>query len=617
MPLAAFTMQARGIVQARDPRAPFRDRPGAGGASGLVRHGSVARPYPLVAGATANSGAETSSRGPLRSSHGEPNGMTAITTARVLGLIVLGGSAGWLGCSGPGPGNGDLGQPASAHRDALAARVASVEWGRELFARQCAVCHGDRGDGQGPAAYLLSPIPRDFGSGRFRLVSTVNSVPSQADLEAVLRRGMPGSAMPPFEWMQDAERASLALYVRQLAEEGVVRGLADYAAEQEEEFDEAEAKTIARERMTPGAEVDLGVAPPESAELVERGRALYDVSCAACHGADGRARAVDVQWNEDGTPTKPRDYTAGIFKGGSTREDIVRRLRCGLPGSPMPSTELATPEDAWALATFVRSLVPPGVEERVLQHRTRIVARRERSLPASPAASEWKDAQPVWLALTPLWWRDQRVEGVELAALHDGQRLAVRLAWKDASEDRELLGMDTFSDLCALQLTAAAEPPLVTMGAAGQAVNIWSWKAGWERDVARPRDVLDRYPNLSADLYGPQPDEVRPLFLTARAVGNPMAAEKRPVAGEELTAQGFGTLAPLATGKRTLDVRAERGDGTWSVLFTRALASDAPGGLGLGPGSRIFVAAAGWDGSAGDRNGQKSVSVWQELEIER
>jgi mono/diheme cytochrome c family protein len=369
--------------------------------------------------------------------------------------------------------------------------------------------------------------------------------------------------------------------------------------------------------MTSGAELELGTAPPASAELVERGRALYAVSCAPCHGADGRARDVDVQWNEDGTPTRPRDFTAGIFKGGSTREEIVRRLRCGLPGSPMPATELAEPRDAWALASFVASLVPPGAEERVLQKRARIVAHRVRSIPGAPSDPAWLGVEPTWLALAPLWWRDERVEGIELRALHDGRRLAVELVWQDASDDHELLGTETFPDLCALQLTAASDPPPFTMGAAGEPVNVWSWKAGWAAEAARPRDVADRYPNLSDDLWGVQPPEARPLFLTARALGNPMAAETRGVPGEELSAQGFGTLAPLAAGRRTLEVQAVRQGGAWSVVFTRALAADAPEVVALVPGARVFLAAAVWDGSAGDRNGQKSVSVWQELEIER
>ncbi|MBI3696090.1 MAG: nitrate oxidoreductase subunit beta [Acidobacteria bacterium] len=31
----------------------------------------------------------------------------------------------------------------------------------------------------------------------------------------------------------------------------------------------------------------------------------------------------------------------------------------------------------------------------------------------------------------PLWWRDDRVEGVEVRAVHDGHKLAIELAWKD------------------------------------------------------------------------------------------------------------------------------------------------------------------------------------------
>lgn len=526
--------------------------------------------------------------------------------------IVLGALAGLQACAGE---RESVSRPVEAG-DARVNAV-SVERGRELFTRQCAVCHGEKGDGQGTAAYLLSPAPRDFGSGRFRLVSTVNSVPSDADLVRVLERGMPGSAMPPFDWLMPCERQSLAIYVRQLAEDGLVRGLAAYAEEEEEDFDEAEAREIARERMTPGAPIDLGPAPEATAAELARGKELYTVSCAPCHGADGRARDVDVQWNEDGTPTRPRDFTAGIFKGDATREEIVRRLRCGLPGSPMPSTELARPEDAWTLAAYVMSLVRPGAQERVLQRRHELVARRVRTLPAGPEAKEWRAVEPTWLPLMPLWWRDERVEGVELRAVHDGERIAFQLAWKDATKDEELLGTETFTDLVALQLGAEGDLPLITMGETGKPVNIWSWKAAWERELAGPRDVADRYPNLSADLHGHQPESAQPLYLTARAVGNPMATKGRCCAGEELSAQGFGTLAPLVAGTRTLDVHGAWRDGEWRVAFTRDLTTDAKEVLALAPGKRAFLAAAVWDGAATDRNGQKSVTVWHELVLEK
>jgi DMSO reductase family type II enzyme heme b subunit len=524
-----------------------------------------------------------------------------------IGLCILGA------CARPEPGRVTRAEP--RERSAPSSGEPSLALGSTLYATHCVVCHGATGDGRGPAAYLLSPLPRDFTTGRFRLVSTENAVPSQADLVAVLRRGMPGSAMPAFDWMSEAERGSLALHVRALARAGIVEGLRRYAAEEGEDFDEAEAQEIALRQTTPGAAVELGVAPPDSAGLRARGQELYAASCAPCHGADGRAREVDVQWNEDGTPTRPRDFTAGIFKGEPTREAIVQRLLCGLPGSPMPATELAQPTDPWALASYVQSLVRPGAGERVVQKRQTVAARRTRTLPDGPADAAWERAPAAELALMPLWWRDERIETVEVRALHDGRRIAFQLRWKDSSKDDELLGTETFSDLAALQLSAEPDPPLFAMGDLGRPVDLWAWRAGWERDADGPRDVRDRYPNLSADLYGHQPEEAAPLFLTARATGNPVAADRRAQAGELLTAQGLGTVQPPAGGAASLDARGLWKDGAWRVAFTRAMAGS--GGVALTAGTQVHLAAAVWDGRAEDRNGQKSVTVWHVLEIER
>ena len=35
----------------------------------------------------------------------------------------------------------------------------------------------------------------------------------------------------------------------------------------------------------------------------------------------------------------------------------------------------------------------------------------------------------------------------------------------------------------------------------------------------------------------------------------------------------------------------------------------------LAPGTASFVAFAAWDGAAGDRNGQKSITAWIPLEV--
>ena len=63
--------------------------------------------------------------------------------------------------------------------------VASGMSGPQLYIHYCAACHGEDGDGQGPAARFLYPKPRDFRAGVFRMVTSANRVGSDADLMRV------------------------------------------------------------------------------------------------------------------------------------------------------------------------------------------------------------------------------------------------------------------------------------------------------------------------------------------------------------------------------------------------------------------------------------------------
>ena len=59
------------------------------------------------------------------------------------------------------------------------------ESGQQLYARHCAACHGERGDGRALLLRSCFPNPETTYSGRFRLVSTNNNVPTREDLNAV------------------------------------------------------------------------------------------------------------------------------------------------------------------------------------------------------------------------------------------------------------------------------------------------------------------------------------------------------------------------------------------------------------------------------------------------
>ena len=91
---------------------------------------------------------------------------------------------------------------------------------------------------------------------------------------------------------------------------------------------------------------------------------------------------------------------------------------------------------------------------------------------------------------------------------------------------------------------------------------------------------------------------------------------RRHDAAENRTAQGFGTLRAHPRPAQNIEATGEYSTGSYRVQFTRALSADA-NTIRLVPGGTVPVAFAVWNGSAGDRDGKKSVTIWQELLLEK
>ena len=102
-----------------------------------------------------------------------------------------------------------------------------------------------------------------------------------------------------------------------------------------------------------------------------------------------------------------------------------------------------------------------------------------------------------------------------------------------------------------------------------------------------------------------------------QGAGNIVADPTRASAAENLTAQGFGTLRARPPVDQTVIAKGVYGTESYRVTFRRALTSKGRDAVALRPGSIVPVAFAVWNGSAGDRDGKKSVTIWQELEIGR
>jgi Cytochrome C oxidase, cbb3-type, subunit III len=249
----------------------------------------------------------------------------------------------------------------------------ALEHGRDVYTHFCRPCHGDAGDGKGPAATGLRPPPRDLRLGVYKFAAVpAGQLPRDEDFVRTLRNGLHGTAMLSWD-VPPAEVDALIQYVK--------------------------AFSPRWRNEKPGEAI---VAPPDpwpgrEADAVERGRRVYHglAQCAtACHPAyatkpeiaaftkeltkiDLREVRADIYFpvakdSDFAVKILPPDFTFNELRGGDTLDDIYRAVAAGIGGTAMPTWKNVLPDpDLWAMAHYVRSLVAlrGTAEAAVLQKR--------------------------------------------------------------------------------------------------------------------------------------------------------------------------------------------------------------------------------------------------------
>lgn len=205
-----------------------------------------------------------------------------------------------------------------------------------LYDRNCRVCHGAKGRGDGAVARYLEPKPRDLTRGVYKFRSTPSgSLPTDQDLFNTLSRGLPGTAMLSWRGLSPEERWQLVWYMKTLSPR--------FGSE------------------PPTKTLDVPAAPPATPARIANGRAVWiKVQCQLCHGDDGRGWGPAAKTSKDdkGQPSYPFNLTRSEnFRSGRAPEDLYRTLFTGLDGTAMPSYSGAiSQEEAWNLVHYVRSL---------------------------------------------------------------------------------------------------------------------------------------------------------------------------------------------------------------------------------------------------------------------
>lgn len=218
--------------------------------------------------------------------------------------------------------------------------------GKFLYERNCVVCHGPRGDGNGEMAAMLVPRPRSFREGMFKFRTTpYGSLPTKEDLRHTIKHGLTGTAMGMFSQFTEEEITSLIEYVK------------SFSRRWRKEENYAEPMTLSAE---PGWFKEMATLTTHAAA----GKSLFQASCSACHGetADGKGPAVPALKDLWEQPAKPSDLRQPHLRCGDRPQDIYRVLATGLNGTPMISFDVTlTPAQRWDIIAYLWTLKLPEV----------------------------------------------------------------------------------------------------------------------------------------------------------------------------------------------------------------------------------------------------------------
>jgi mono/diheme cytochrome c family protein len=241
--------------------------------------------------------------------------------------------------------------------------AAELEEGRLAYTHYCRSCHGDNGDGKGPAALGLRPPPRDFKKGTFKFGSVeCDQLPPDEDFVRIVTKGLHGTAMLEWDIPEQELRATIQ-YIKTFSPKW-------------------QKKKKLGEPIQPSAD-PFGDARRD--EAVAKGKEIYHAKaqCGACHPSYiGREELYNLTKTETepgktelrdngylpGDPVKSLDYGGrGIAVPDFTfrplrsvhdktrRADLYRVVAKGVCGV-MPKFPL-NEEERWSLVYYLESLM--------------------------------------------------------------------------------------------------------------------------------------------------------------------------------------------------------------------------------------------------------------------
>lgn len=200
-----------------------------------------------------------------------------------------------------------------------------LQQGKLLYAHNCIVCHGERGQGStlpigggAPPKNLSSPQARAELS-RERMIASVSN-------------GRPGTAMAAFSGRLSAQEIEAVVdYVRaalMIPEASTISGTRAYGGRIRDET------SLPTRKLPSPVTADMSLPMPNSLHgNAARGKKFFDANCATCHGAKGDGKGPRAYFINP----KPRDLTTADSRALFNRPILFAAVSMGKLGTEMPA----------------------------------------------------------------------------------------------------------------------------------------------------------------------------------------------------------------------------------------------------------------------------------------
>jgi cytochrome c oxidase cbb3-type subunit 2 len=245
----------------------------------------------------------------------------------------------------------DEGDPSGSYAgvtNPLPKTVDTLDQGKHIFIRECWVCHGDAGRGEGVYRQGLLPVPPDFGDGSYGDFS-------DADYFWRISEGVPWTAMPAWKvHYGEEDRWSLVYYIRVNFTQTEPRPASAPAQVY---------PAIALAQQMPETVSTVQIREGDLTQITSQapslgaGKMMFLRMCARCHGLSG----IGDGWAGQYLDVQPANFTDPDVRGLSDG-DFFARVSYGLQNSAMPTWGEWMPIEArWNVISFVQQAFVAGM----------------------------------------------------------------------------------------------------------------------------------------------------------------------------------------------------------------------------------------------------------------